>query len=438
MNILKLTCIVLLFISSNLNNALAIETVTIRGGSNTGIPILVNNVSANEISDFAIADNIIRLTDIQLKDSQLFEFVYDAKQKSILKKFFNPLYEPDFFPFEINLYLTRDIKDNNLQASVEIYDARGQKTLISDIIYSEAENWQIISNKISDMIFFEFTGVPGIYNTEIVFISEKGPLNDRQKRIARMDLYGHNFRYITTGKNLVLTPKIGQKGDKIYFSSYVGLRPKLFVYNQKSNRAKQISRKDHMEFTPSLSSDGKLLYYTAIIEGNAEIMKIKANRTRPKQLTYNIGIDTSPSVSPDDTKLAFSSDRYGKSQIMLYNLVTKKTERFDLGKGAFLDPAWSPDGKYIAFVRILHNQFAIGIINIQTMESKILTEGYKVESPVFAPNSKYIMFTKRDNDRISTKTGISYLFIVDLNGNIIKRVPTPTDASEADWKKIHD
>jgi TolB protein len=123
---------------------------------------------------------------------------------------------------------------------------------------------------------------------------------------------------------------------------------------------------------------------------------------------------------------------------MLYDTETKETKRLDLGSGTYQDAIWSPDGKYLAFVKILHNEFSIGILNIFTMQSKILTEGYKVESPVFAPNSKYIMFTKRDNERISTKNGISFLFIVDLNGNIIKRVPTPTDASEASWQKIRD
>lgn len=434
----KLKFLTFLFCIFFYQNAYALEKITIRGGNSEGIPILIKKITADKVNNLDLADQIIKLSDLQLKESKLFEMVYDEKQKSILKKFFNPLYEPEFFPYELNFHLSYEEISNSLKGEFEIIDVRKQEAIIHKTIYSSPDRWQRISNKISNSIFYEFTGVAGIFDTEIVFISEKGPLENRQKRIARMDLYGSNFHYITTGRNTVLTPKLSDDGDKIYYVSYVNLIPKLYVYDRTSNRAKTITSQDQMEFSPSLSADNKELFFTATEDGNSEIMVMDLPNGKPFNISKHYAIDTSPALSPDGRKLAYVSDRYGKPQILFFDSFTKETKRLDLGAGTYQDPTWSPDGRYLAFVKIYQNKFSIGVVNVINLQSKILLTDYKIESPVFAPNSKYIMFTKKDADKIYDKKAISYLFIVDLNGNIIKRVPTPTDASEADWKKIHD
>ena len=110
-------------------------------------------------------------------------------------------------------------------------------------------------------------------------------------------------------------------------------------------------------------------------------------------------------------------------------------KRLKFAKGTYTNPKFSPDGRYIAFTRILDSKFSIGILDTETFFTKILTTSYKNDSPSWAPNSKYIIFTKMQRGRRSQKRNLSNLFIVDLNGNIINKVKTPYDASEAYWFK---
>ena len=67
---------------------------------------------------------------------------------------------------------------------------------------------------------------------------------------------------------------------------------------------------------------------------------------------------------------------------------------------------------------------------------KILTKSYKDESPSWAPNSKFIIFNRKKASNKNIEKGTSKLYMINLNGEIIKAIDTPYDASEADWVKI--
>ena len=57
------------------------------------------------------------------------------------------------------------------------------------------------------MVYESVTGQKGYFDTKIVYVAEKGFGKNKTKRLALMDYDGFNHRYLTDGKNLVLTPK---------------------------------------------------------------------------------------------------------------------------------------------------------------------------------------------------------------------------------------
>ena len=60
---------------------------------------------------------------------------------------------------------------------------------------------------IADAVFKEITGEDGFFDTQLVYIAESGPLDQRIKRLAIMDQDGANHKYLTDGASLVLTPR---------------------------------------------------------------------------------------------------------------------------------------------------------------------------------------------------------------------------------------
>ena len=60
---------------------------------------------------------------------------------------------------------------------------------------------------IADKIYERLTGEEGYFDTRILYVSENGPKNNRIKKLAIMDQDSFNHRYLTSGKELVLTPR---------------------------------------------------------------------------------------------------------------------------------------------------------------------------------------------------------------------------------------
>src|SRR3546814_6724131 len=69
-------------------------------------------------------------------------------------------------------------------------------------------NWRSIAHRIADEVYQRLTGEQGYFNTQIVYIAEQGPQNRRIKRLAIMDQDGANHRFLTSGNELVLTPRL--------------------------------------------------------------------------------------------------------------------------------------------------------------------------------------------------------------------------------------
>ena len=66
----------------------------------------------------------------------------------------------------------------------------------------------------------EFTGDKKYFDTKIVYISESGPQDKRIKRLAIMDQDGHNHRFSTSGRDLVLTPRFSPTAHEIAYLNY--------------------------------------------------------------------------------------------------------------------------------------------------------------------------------------------------------------------------
>ena len=60
---------------------------------------------------------------------------------------------------------------------------------------------------------------------------------------------------------------------------------------------------------------------------------------------------------------------------------------------------------------------------------RILTEGFHNEGPTWAPNGRYVMFFREEG-------GASSLWLADVTGHVLSRVPTPAGASDPAWSPL--
>jgi TolB protein len=323
--------------------------------------------------------------------------------------------------------------DGRLRAEFRLWDIFAGQQMAGQQFFTSPDNWRRVAHIIADAIYERLTGEKGYFDTRIVFVDETGPKDRRIKRLAIMDQDGANPRYLTDGRDLVLTPRFSPTSQEVTYMSYTGGgEPRVYLLNLESNQRELVGNFPGMTFAPRFSPDGQRVIMSLQQEGNANIYAMDLRTRRTTRLTDDAAIDTSPSYSPDGSQIVFESDRGGSQQLYVMGADGSNPQRISFGEGTYSTPVWSPRGDLIAFTRRKGGQFAIGIMKPDGSGERILTEGFHNEGPTWAPNGRVLMFF-RDTPGAN---GGPQLWTIDLTGYNEFRVPTPAFGSDPAWSPL--
>ena len=154
------------------------------------------------------------------------------------------------------------------------------------------------------------------------------------------------------------------------------------------------------------------------------------------QLTNSPSIDTSPTFSPDGQKIVFNSDRGGSQQLYTMNLDGSNQRRISFKKGRYATPVWSPRGDLIAFTKMYEGEFYIGVMRPDGSGERLISKGYLVEAPTWAPNGRVLVYFKQERSKTDGTGGKVRLFRVDITGYNEREIITPSDASDPAWSPL--
>lgn len=293
----------------------------------------------------------------------------------------------------------------SLQVEVRIFDVYRARQIFGKRALGEQRYHRYIVHKIDDEIIRTLTGIPGIFSTKIVFVSNI----TGYKEIYISDYDGYNMKQITSYKSISLFPRFSPDGKKILFTSYKHNGPSLYIRYLNTGETKVVSARPGLNASGDWSPDGKTIALTLSPKGNPDIYLINQDGRIIKRVTRYWGIDTDPSFSPDGKKIAFVSNRSGSPQIYIHNLQSGDEERLTFEGKYNSAPSWSRLDK-IAYSCMINNHFDICTINPDGTGMKRLTQNSgNNESPCWSPDGRYIIFS-------SNRTGRYQLYIMTANG----------------------
>jgi TolB protein len=322
--------------------------------------------------------------------------------------------------------------DGRLKAEFRLWDVLAGKQLAGEQFFARAKDARRVGHIIADAIYERITGEKGYFDTRIVFVDESGPKDKRTKRLAIMDQDGFNVRLLTTGQNLVLTPRFSPSTQDITYMSFEGETPKVYLLNIETGQKEIVGAFPGMTFAPRFSPDGQRIVMSLEQEGNANLFAMDLRSRRTLQLTNTNAIDTAPCYSPDGQQIVFESDRDGSQQIYVMNADGTNQRRISQGEGSYSTPVWSPRGDLIAFTKLLAGQFLIGVMKPDGSGERVLTEGFHNEGPTWAPNGRVLMFFRESPGA----TGGPKLYTIDLTGYNERQVATPAFGSDPAWSPL--
>jgi len=110
--------------------------------------------------------------------------------------------------------------------------------------------------------------------------------------------------------------------------------------------------------------------------------------------------------------------------------------RVSNGDGRYATPVWSPRGDLIAFTKWKGGEFYIGVMRPDGSGERLLTQGFLVEAPTWAPNGRVLAFWKQERTDSSGRGGSTKLYTIDLTGFNERQMVTPLDGSDPAWSPL--
>ena len=241
--------------------------------------------------------------------------------------------------------------DGKLKAEFRLWDVFAGKQLAGEQFFARPKDARRIGHIIADFIYERITGEKGYFDTRIVFVDESGLKDKRVKRLAIMDQDGFNVRLLTTGQNLVLTPRFSPSTQEITYTSFEGETPKVYLLNIETGQKEIVGAFPGMTFAPRFSPDGQRIVLSLENEGNSNLYSMDLRSRRTLQITNDKAIDIGALLLARRQAHRLR-DRPRRVASDLRNGCRRRNlHRISQGQGSYSTPVWSPRGDLIAFTK---------------------------------------------------------------------------------------
>ncbi|WP_114690336.1 Tol-Pal system beta propeller repeat protein TolB [Polynucleobacter necessarius] len=323
------------------------------------------------------------------------------------------------------------ISGSQVEIHCKLFDVRNSQSLGGLNLNSSADNLRAAAHKIADDIIFKLLGERGVFSTRLSYVIKDG----KRYRLVISDADGQNIRNAMNSGEPIISPSWSPDGKKVAYVSFEDRKPVIYVHELTTGRRISLSNQKGNNSAPAWSPDGTKLAISLSKDGNTQIYGINADGTNLHRLTRGNTIDTEPQYSADGRYIYFTSDRGGNPQIYRMHADGEQAEgvkRVTFKQGFVTSPRISPDGKYLAYIANIGDAYRLYILNLATGDAQALTDGISDESPSFAANGRYVLY--------STKVGGKrVLAAVSVDGNSKQVLSIPgSDVRQPAWGPFVD
>jgi TolB protein len=311
----------------------------------------------------------------------------------------------------------------------QLFDVLRGDQLLGFRMDSTRDQLRATSHRVADMIFERLTGIPGVFATQIAYVSEQRDGGVSRYRLIVADADGENAQVIADSPRPLMSPAWSPDGRRLAYVSFEGDQSAIYVQTLRTGTRERVSGRAGVNGAPAFSPDGRRLALTLSPDnGNLEVFMLDLATQVLTQLTHDPAIDTEPAWSADGRSIYFTSDRGGGAQVYRVAAEVGARPQRVTFEGAYnARPRVSPDGSQLAVVHQVAGGFRIAVVDPRNGLTQVLTDGSLDESPAFAPNGAVIIYATRDGNQ-------GVLASVTTDGRIQERIASVAgDVREPVW-----
>jgi Periplasmic component of the Tol biopolymer transport system len=188
------------------------------------LPVAVPNFVAESPQAAELAREIAQVVRDDLVGSGLFRAIPADAFIAQITAFDSPVQYSDWKAINAQALVTGAVSiasDGRLVVKFRLFDVFAEAPLGQGLQFAAPqETWRRMGHKVADAVYSRITGESGYFDSRVVFVSESGPKDNRQKRLAIMDYDGANVQFLTDASSIVLAPRFSPTGDRVLYTSY--------------------------------------------------------------------------------------------------------------------------------------------------------------------------------------------------------------------------
>jgi len=236
-------------------------------------------------------------------------------------------------------------------------------------------------------------GLKPIFNTQIAFRTGGQSIME----IGVSDFDGFNPTILTHDKSLVNGPTWVPGTRSLLYASWKSGIPQILEHNLLTGDRRVFAKYPGNNYSPAVSPDGRRVAMILNMHGNPDLYVSDINGKNLKQLTTSRGdAKSSPCWAPNSQEICYVS-RSGRASLYKISVNGGTPRRLTTATagGNMTEPDWSPDGKNIVFTSMT-GSFNIYVVPAEGGTANLLVGG---EDPCWAPNSRTVVFSRRENNK---------------------------------------
>jgi TolB protein len=309
------------------------------------------------------------------------------------------------------------IKGDEIVLEMRLYDATMGTLMVGKRYTGPLKRVRMMGHKFANEILKSFTGVQGVFDTDIAFTAHPGRgAGDKGKEVFLIGIDGDDLRKVTDNKSFNLFPRWAPDGQRLAFTSYRTGLPLIYVRNLQDGKEVMAVKFGSSKTPGCFAPTGDTLYFSASASGDSDIYAMNLATGIMTREVGGGGIDVSPSVSPDGKRMAFVSDRGGSPQVYVKDIGGGSETRISHAGSYSTSPSWSPQGDVIAYTSLSGGRYSIYTVKPDGSDQRMLASGSgDCLDPCFSPDGRYVVYSFQKKD-------YSELKIISLDGRFERKL----------------